>query len=140
VGFQLDASFSDAEERQDVGGGAVLQSDLDWLASVRLRAGYAFDNLLVFATVGGAAAETDDRIEVGGVNENSRQSRKGWTAGAGLEWAFSENWTAVGEYQYVDLGTETVTEDGTPAFPGAAIQIDFEHIYHLGRVGVNYRF
>jgi outer membrane immunogenic protein len=144
VGGEIDASFTDAEESIDPGilGIEEYQSDLDWLATARLRLGYAFDNILVYATAGGAAAETEDAIELtAGGTLSERRSRKGWTAGAGFEWAFSENWTAKGEYLYVDLGDETVTENGGNLFPvGGPDSVDFEHIYHLGRVGVNYRF
>jgi outer membrane immunogenic protein len=94
---------------------------------------------LIFATAGGAAAETDDRLEIPAVI-NERRSRKGWTAGAGFEWGFAENWVASGQYLYVDLGEETIDESGGTAIPGGTTSIDFEHIYHLGRVGVNYRF
>jgi outer membrane immunogenic protein len=142
IGGEVDASFTDAEESIDPGIGGIeeFQSDLDWLATARLRVGYAFDNLLVYATAGGAAAETDDQIDLGVDGTlNERRSRKGWTAGAGFEWAFSENWSAKGEYLYVDLGEETVSNNGGITLPGVD-SVDFEHIYHLGRVGVNYRF
>jgi outer membrane immunogenic protein len=144
VGGEIDASFTDAEESIDpaIGGIEEFQSDLDWLATARLRVGYAFDNILVYATAGGAAAETEDAVElVGGGFLNERRSRKGWTAGAGFEWGISDNWSAKGEYLYVDLGEETVTENGGNVFPGGGPDtVDFEHVYHLGRVGVNYRF
>jgi opacity protein-like surface antigen len=141
IGGEVDASFTDAEESTIAGvGGEEFQTDLDWLATARLRVGYAFDNFLVYATAGGAAAETDDQITTATGLLNERRSRKGWTAGAGFEWAFSENWSAKGEYLYVDLGEETVSENGPIVFGGATDSVDFEHIYHLGRVGVNYRF
>lgn len=144
AGVEIDASFTDAEESIDPGIADITeyQSDLDWLATARVRLGYAFDNILVYATAGGAAAETEDAIGLtaGGATLSERRSRKGWTAGAGFEWAFSENWSAKGEYLYVDLGEETVSENGPIVFPDATDAVDFEHIYHLGRVGVNYRF
>jgi opacity protein-like surface antigen len=33
----------------------------------------------------------------------------GWTAGAGMEWKFSRNWSAKAEYLYVDLGKHAAT-------------------------------
>jgi outer membrane immunogenic protein len=144
VGGEIDASFTDAEESIDPGIGGIdeFQSDLDWLATARLRVGYAFDNILVYATAGGAAAETEDAITLSGPpggTLNERRSRKGWTAGAGFEWAFSENLSAKGEYLYVDLGEETVSNNAPIVLPGAD-SVDFEHTYHLGRVGLNYHF
>jgi outer membrane immunogenic protein len=143
LGGEIDASFTDAEESIDpdgAGGVTEFQTDLDWLATARLRVGYAFDNILVYATAGGAAGETDDQIDTGAGLLNERRSRKGWTAGAGFEWGITDKWTAKGEYLYVDLGEETVSDNGPIVIPGAATSVDFEHIYHLGRVGVNYRF
>jgi opacity protein-like surface antigen len=144
IGGEIDASFTDAEESIDpdgAGGVTEFQSDLDWLATARLRVGYAFDNILVYATAGGAAGETDDQIDTGAGLLNERRSRKGWTAGAGFEWGISENWTAKGEYLYVDLGEETVSNNAPILIPGGvATSVDFEHVYHMGRVGVNYRF
>lgn len=142
AGVEIDASFTDAEESVIAGSGEEFQSDLDWLATARVRLGYAFDNILVYGTAGGAAAETDDQIDTALGLLNERRSRKGWTAGAGFEWAFSENWTAKGEYLYVDLGEETVSENlpGIDFDDPTVNSVDFEHTYHLGRVGVNYRF
>jgi outer membrane immunogenic protein len=37
-----------------------------------------------------------------GVTTTHTQS--GWTAGGGIEWAFTDNWTAKVEYLYVNLG------------------------------------
>ena len=35
---------------------------------------------------------------------NSHQTRPGWTAGGGVEWMFFSNWSANVEYAYYDLG------------------------------------
>jgi outer membrane immunogenic protein len=40
---------------------------------------------------------------------SNAQTRVGWTAGAGVEWAFADNWTAKLEYLYVDLGHSSTT-------------------------------
>jgi outer membrane immunogenic protein len=48
----------------------------DWFGTVRLRAGVAFDRVLVYAT--GGLAYTEDNT--------------GWTAGGGVEWALPVNW------------------------------------------------
>ncbi|MGB8629853.1 MAG: outer membrane beta-barrel protein, partial [Xanthobacteraceae bacterium] len=36
-------------------------------------------------------------------------TRLGWTAGAGLEWAFSSDWSVKLEYDYYGLGQRNVT-------------------------------
>jgi outer membrane immunogenic protein len=37
------------------------------------------------------------------------ETRFGWTAGAGIEWAFSNNWSLKLEYDYYGFGTRSVT-------------------------------
>ena len=58
--------------------------------------------VLFFATAGGAFANIQTTFA--GV-QSSSTTQAGWTAGAGVEWAFADNWTAKAEYLYIDLGT-----------------------------------
>ena len=53
-----------------------FENGADWWGSVRLRAGVAFDHVLVYAT--GGLAYTEDNT--------------GWTVGGGVEWALPVNW------------------------------------------------
>jgi outer membrane immunogenic protein len=139
VGGEIDISFTDGDTSETVGVLGEYQSNIDWLATFRLRAGYTWDNLLVYATGGFAAAETDDRfIDPLGVREETTGSRKGWTVGGGLEWAFYDNWSVKGEYLFVDLGDDEAIEDvnGVLGFGESTV----EHKYHVGKVGINYHF
>ena len=47
------------------------------------------------------------------------QTKTGWTAGAGAEWAFTRNWTAKIEYLHYDLGDEATIANGVRDYPGA---------------------
>jgi outer membrane immunogenic protein len=73
----------------------------DWLATVRGRAGYAFDRFLPYVT--GGLAVGDIRATAPGL-PGARETNAGWTVGGGLEYAFTNNWTAKAEYLHVDLG------------------------------------
>ena len=53
-----------------------FENGADWWGSVRLRAGVAFDRVLVYAT--GGLAYTEDNT--------------GWAVGGGVEWALPVNW------------------------------------------------
>jgi outer membrane immunogenic protein len=57
----------------------------------------------------------------------------GWTAGAGLEKKFSQNWSAKLEYLYLDFGTKTY-------FGGTANAVDVSFHDHILRAGINYAF
>ena len=70
-------------------------------------------------------------------------TKVGWTAGAGVEWAFAGNWSAKFEGLYYDLGTTTlVTGPTVGAGPviGFVRGKDFDLHGAIGRVGLNYRF
>jgi outer membrane immunogenic protein len=92
-----------------------------WLGTARGRAGYAWDHLLLFATGGGAFAGAS----VSGVGNTTMI---GWTVGGGLEYAFTQNWTAKAEYLYV-------------TFPNPVIAgVGFKDTDNVIRAGVNYKF
>ncbi|MGN6750533.1 MAG: outer membrane protein [Xanthobacteraceae bacterium] len=121
------------------------QTGNNWLATVRGRAGYAADRALFYLTAGGAFADVQTNFN--GVTTKHTQS--GWTAGAGLEWAFADNWTAKIEYLYVNLGNGSVTCATTACIaastplggpPGPAIPVSVGLTENLFRVGVNYKF
>lgn len=145
---------------------AAAQST-DWYGTVRARAGWlATPNLLLFGTGGFAygrtnasATYTDSGINFGASVHalssflctsditcfagSTSAVRTGWTAGGGVEWLLDRHWSAKIEYQFVDLGTQTVrvtalvpvTGDPTSSF-NAAIRDQFNVV----RVGLNYRF
>jgi outer membrane immunogenic protein len=52
----------------------------------------------------------------------------GWTAGGGIEYAFTPNWTAKAEYLYVDFPS--------PSFTAGSFK-DTENVI---RAGINYKF
>jgi outer membrane immunogenic protein len=61
-----------------------------WLGTLRGHVGYAADRVLFYATGGGAFGNIES-----GIGGNFDKSTKGgWTAGAGVEAAFADNWTA----------------------------------------------
>jgi outer membrane immunogenic protein len=103
------------------------------------RAGYAADRVLFYVTAGGAFANVQTTFN--GVTTSRNQA--GWTAGAGLEWAFADNWTAKIEYLYVNIGSGTVncvTAACLGANGGAAIPISVSLTENLFRAGVNFKF
>jgi outer membrane immunogenic protein len=116
------------------------QTGNNWLATARGRAGYAADRVLFFATAGGAFANVQTNFN--GTTTSHTQS--GWTAGAGVEWAFADNWTAKVEYLYVNLGNGTVNCATAvclgPPNPGVPIPVSVTLTENLIRAGVNYKF
>jgi opacity protein-like surface antigen len=64
----------------------------------------------------------------------------GWTAGIGVEWAFSGNWSARAEYDYIGLQNATYTIGAAPAPFGAATVGTSNRNIQLVTAGVNYKF
>jgi outer membrane immunogenic protein len=122
---------------------------LDWLATVRGRAGFlATPTLLLYGTGGLAVGEFANNYSFAFpatgelYTASADQTRAGWTAGAGAEWGFAGNWSAKVEYLYYDLGNRTynaaVISGGAPA--GDTHIVTFAERGNLVRVGVNYHF
>jgi outer membrane immunogenic protein len=86
IGAEADIQYADTDDKDAVfipaiGGTGVFvpgefEGSEDWFGTVRLRAGVAFDRVLIYAT--GGLAYTDNN--------------SGWTAGGGVEWALPVNW------------------------------------------------
>jgi outer membrane immunogenic protein len=131
--FQIGSNPSNFQETQSV----------DWFGTVRARFGFlATPNLLLFGTGGFAYGKVRENTGInmpgGGSGESSgvgfdvgyrcisvrtncffgSSSRiaTGWTAGAGLEYAFWKNVTVKGEYLYVNLGGGDVVNVAVDAF------------------------
>ena len=107
----------------------------DWLATVRGRAGYAFDRILIYGTGGGAFGNVQAAYST---LPFSSSTQMGWTAGGGVEFAFTPNLTAKVEYLYVDLGNQSCAV-GNCSLPGSsATTVTFTE--NIVRAGINYKF
>ena len=98
-----------------------------WFGTLRGRAGYAFSNVLFFATAGVAVGALQAET-VGLATET--HANVGWTAGVGVEAGLVGNWSAKVEYLFVDLASNTFALTGTSNGLSAS----------LVRIGVNYHF
>jgi len=105
-----------------------------WLATFRGRLGYAFDRWLPYITGGGAYGKVKATVDVpfAGFTASSSNNQFGWTAGAGIEYAFLGNWSAKLEYLYVDLGSFNA------AIAPVVNNVSFKE--NIVRAGLNYRF
>jgi outer membrane immunogenic protein len=107
----------------------TIQTQSNWLSTVRGRLGYAGDRWMPYATAG--AAFGDIKASLPGFT-GTDTTRAGWTAGAGVEFAISGPWTAKLEYLYVDLGNANTN---VPVSPD---NVSLKE--NIVRAGVNYRF
>ena len=99
---------------------ATFKDTTDFLSSVTARAGFAWDRWMLYGK--GGVGFVNDRYNVADAfttyNFDGVETRLGWTAGVGVEWALWDDWSVKLEYDYYDFGTRNVTfieENG--AFP-----------------------
>lgn len=129
LGFEADFSMGDVSGNGVVIGPATVE--IDYFGSARARLGYAAGPWLFYGTGGVAWAKTDFSV-AGGVDLTSNFPHVGWTAGAGIEYAFAPNWSAKIEYLYADF-------DQVRSNPGGVVQVN-ELTLSTVRLGINYRF
>jgi outer membrane immunogenic protein len=129
------------------GGTLRDRSRIDFIGTVTGRIGWAWDRTLLYVKGGGAVV--DDRFRVscevaivgcaaGDTFARADQSRWGWLVGAGIEYAFTPNWSVKLEYNYMDFGRERLDFTG-PTFVGT-IPYDIDQRVHVVKAGINYRF
>jgi outer membrane immunogenic protein len=130
-GLELDADYSSIKGSTSVAGCVGCETKNDWLTTGRVRVGYAWDRWLPYVT--GGAAYGDVKMSFPGNSET--KTRLGWTAGAGVEYAFLGAWSAKLEYLYVDLGKANCDPS---TCGGTGVDVKFNT--SLVRAGLNYRF
>ena len=75
----------------------------------------------------------------GSVSIGNGNTNTGWTAGAGIEWAFANNWTAKFEYDYVGLSDKSLTVTLLPPSVADTFSTNNRNV-QMVTVGVNYLF
>ncbi len=154
VGVEAQASWADFRGSSSCGatggpvfGGGNCTGKIDALGTVAMRLGWAFDHLLVYGK--GGAAWTNDNYQVliglapglvppvASLLFSSNVTRWGWMAGIGVEYAFTDNWTAKIEYNYMDLGNYALRFTNTTGSP--VLDSNTRERINVVKIGVNYR-
>jgi outer membrane immunogenic protein len=146
-----------------------------YFGTVRARLGYAVDRALFFVTGGLAYGGSNNGSAAvgyygepltvggpvgpltafygtnGGFGGNNNSSHVGWTAGAGVEYAWTNNWTVKLEYLYANLGNNGrgIAFPASYTLGGVIFTPNGSHYINAGnksanvnilRMGVNYKF
>ena len=118
------------------------QSRLQSLGSVTGRIGYAWDRFLGYVKLGGAFQRSTYSLLVDGLTgATASETRFGWTAGIGGEYAFLDWLTVFVEYDYYDFGTNTNTFV-CPTCDLFAVTAPFDITTNISvvKVGLNFKF
>jgi outer membrane immunogenic protein len=128
-----------------------VSSSTDWLYTLRGRLGWAFTPMAMLYATGGLAvtdlhtsnAFTDNFAPPTFGSSSISNTKAGWTAGGGVEWAFNQNWTVKAEYLYVDFGSvsTTLTTNTIAAVVGPNVLTTSTNLHeNIVRAGINYKF
>ena len=159
-GVETDIAFASAKKSTgftDIGPGHIdaemFRNELTALGTLRARAGVAFDRTLLYVTGGlaygkvknsWAASWSYSPTETYNIVAQSDKWRFGWTVGAGVEQALSNNWTVKLEGLYYDLGKKNIaaleTCDGVDCGVTNVYAQRVKNDGWLIRAGLNYKF
>jgi opacity protein-like surface antigen len=113
------------------------------LATLTGRIGLAANRTLYYAKAGPAWGHSTFGLNFGsaapGQVATVESNRWGWTLGGGIEHALTREWSIVGEYKYVDLGSTTVSFANVPASIAQAASPSINQHYQMLTLGVNYK-
>jgi outer membrane immunogenic protein len=140
LGVEGDIEFTDMKGDTDVvndNGDNIgkIEQEIDWLGSLRLRAGFAADRALFYATGGLAVGGVELSLEDGAGNhlDSNSDTNWGWTLGGGVEYAMTDDLSVRIEYRYTDLGNIDAGNDEDAG--GEA-----DTVFHAVRGGLSWHF
>ncbi len=134
IGAEADFQFADINNKGNILfngplGGAVISQKVDYFGTIRGRVGYAMDRFLPYFTAGAAWAN----LKHSDTWTSESATKWGWTVGAGMEYALTNNWTVKGEYLYASFNDHKTTYlNGSTMKTGVDMNIL--------KAGVNYKF
>jgi outer membrane immunogenic protein len=133
----------------DTPGIITSSSQADVQGSLRARVGVALDRVLIYGTGGVAFTGFNTTIfdttgfftGVPLTNATFSNTRAGWTAGGGIEYALTDNWWVRAEYRYSNFGHTTDFPFPTELpFPNSFVVLGHHLTENQVQVGFSYRF
>lgn len=134
IGAEVDGQWANISETAGIPGVATAETNIDFFGSARLRAGFAVQQALIYVTGGLAFAHNEITLSAPIIAVpafSDDQTHTGWTVGAGVEFAFTRNWSGKLEYRYANYGSENYF---TNVLNTGDVNVSTVHL------GVNYRF
>jgi outer membrane immunogenic protein len=130
LGLEADLAYSFANGDVVNDDDEVADTDLNFLGTVRGRAGMVFgesDNTLLFVTGGLAVGDFDADFE----GQSDGATHLGYVIGAGLEHMVTESFSIKAEYNYMDFGKKDYDD---------AEGEDISYDGNVVKLGVNFHF
>jgi outer membrane immunogenic protein len=147
IGIEGDYSLADLSGQTcnvAVGGGSILcDSKVNRLGTGTVRLGAAIDHALLYMKGGAAYVHSTQELNViagNALSASTSGSKWGWTAGAGVEYAFTRNWSARLEYDFMQFSSVSNTFTFPTAPPNNTLTADFKERVHAVKFAFNYKF
>jgi outer membrane immunogenic protein len=132
-------------------GASSVSQNVDWISFTNVRLGVVpSQHFVTYATgglaVGGVKTSASSSVTAQGVTLSGSQSldqtRVGWDAGLGFEFAVNANWTLRADAKYYDLGTPSgsFTTNGAAGVAPLGINFSDPTKGYIGTVGLNWKF
>jgi outer membrane immunogenic protein len=112
------------------------------------RVGYAFDRVLFYGKGGAAFVDKTARFSDGcsvapcsatTLTTGTTGAQFTWTAGGGIEYAITDNWSVKGEYLYLAT-RESYSYSGYTSAGVSYTSFHTDPGVHTGKIGLNYRW
>jgi len=142
-GLETDFGYRDAVVGEKNYGGVTSWGDAGVYGTARVRLGYAISpRWLVYGTggfaYGSSLAPTSTTGWITSYRTGSADVRPGWAAGAGFEYAVTDNLSIKGEYLYTQLTSQSVGY--ATVVPPFVVAANVRNEGHVVRGGANYHF
>ncbi|MDG4881220.1 outer membrane protein [Mesorhizobium sp. WSM4884] len=105
IGARAELNYASIDGSALLGPGNSVGTDIKWLGSVNAEAGLAADRWLVYG-VGGVAFAGIETSQDAATGFAKTRAGTGWTIGAGVDYALSNNIVVGAQYRYYDFGKE----------------------------------
>ncbi|MHC1727679.1 MAG: outer membrane protein [Syntrophobacteraceae bacterium] len=129
-------------------GSVSAHEETNWFGTLRPRLGYTVTpTLLIYGTGGLAYGNVSYSANTNFAPPGTAtypasfsKTQVGWTAGGGVEYAFSKRWTVKAEYLYMNLGSASVIARPVSPNPPYTEGYTWNTTANIFNIGVNYRF
>lgn len=126
-------------------------NQLDWFGTARARLGYLpTQNVMLYGTAGLAYGQIEGSNSIvlastiPGLNGSAvgsfNDTKIGYAAGGGVEWAIAQNILLRAEYLYLNFDSHGTTPAATVLKTPVGFSTGQKDDFHLARVGASYRF
>jgi outer membrane immunogenic protein len=138
LGIEGDFGYAGLKGSRTDALGQSISTNTNWTSTATGRIGAAFDRLLLYGKGGVAFARDQNSFtDLAGNSARNALTRTGWTAGIGLEYGISANWSAKVEYDYLSFGSQALNFT-TPTMPSYSTNAGL-NIQEI-KAGLNFRF